>query len=81
MGKVTEALKKVKDERITKIQKKPELKYVVRKIDNTTIDQHVVAFHDTESPISEQYRILRTNLQSMKISKNIPPVMPASSMD
>ena len=70
MGKITEALKKVSDERISRIQKKPEVQYIIRKIDNTTIDQHIVSFHDAGSPVGEQYKILRTNIQSLAHTKN-----------
>jgi len=70
MGKITEALKKVTDERIERIQKKPRLQYVLRKVENTKIDEHVVAFHDPASPIGEQYNILRTNIQSLKFEKD-----------
>jgi len=69
MGKITEALKKVTDERISRIQKKPEIQYVARKIKNTNINEHIVSFHDSTSPIGEQYKILRTNIQSLKQAK------------
>lgn len=70
MGRITDALKKVGDERILQIKKKPEFQYVVRKAENTAIDEHVVAFHDPSSPAGEQYKILRTNVQSIKFEKN-----------
>lgn len=69
MGKITEALKKVRDERISRIQKKPEIQYIVRKVENTKIDQHITAFHDPSSPVGEQYKILRTNVQSLRYEK------------
>jgi capsular exopolysaccharide synthesis family protein len=69
VGKITEALKKVTDERITRIQKKPEIQYVVRKLENTNIEEHIVSFHDPTSPVGEQYKILRTNIQSLKQTK------------
>jgi capsular exopolysaccharide synthesis family protein len=69
MGKITEALKKVTDERISRIQKKPEMQYVVRKVENTDIDEHIVSFHDPTSPVGEQYKILRTNIQSLNQTK------------
>lgn len=70
MGKITEALKKVKDERIARIQKKPDIQYVVRRVENTTIDEHIVSFHDPASPSGEQYKMVRTYLQTLKNSKN-----------
>lgn len=81
MGKITEALKKVKDERIARIQKKPEIQYVVRKAKNTNIDEHIVSFHDSSSPIGEQYKILRTNIQSLKFEKNYKTFVITSSIN
>jgi capsular exopolysaccharide synthesis family protein len=74
VGKITEALKRVKDDRIQRIQKiqrKPEVQYVVKRIENTKIEPHVVAFHDPSSPIGEQYKIIRTNIQSMKTTRDL----------
>jgi len=66
MGKITEALKKVTDDRLTRIQKKPEFEYVVKRLENTVLDQRLVSFHDSTSPIGEQYKILRTNIQTLR---------------
>ena len=81
MGKITEALRKVTDERVARIQKKPELQYVVRKVENTSIDQHIVSFHDPTSPIAEQFKILRTNIQSLKYTKNYKNFVITSAID
>jgi capsular exopolysaccharide synthesis family protein len=70
MGRITDALKKVKDERVARIQKKPSIQYVVRKVAHTKIDEHIVGFHDPSSPVGEQYKMLRTNIQSLKYEKN-----------
>jgi len=70
MGKITEALKKVNDERIQRIQKKPKPQYVVRRIRDTKIDQHIVSYHDPSSIVGEQYKIIRTNIQSLQAAKN-----------
>ncbi|MFH1868730.1 MAG: hypothetical protein ABH843_07145, partial [Candidatus Omnitrophota bacterium] len=70
MGRITEALRKVGDERILRINKKPEFQYVVKRVENTSIDEHVVSFHDPSSPVGEQYKILRTNIQSIRFEKN-----------
>lgn len=69
MGKITEALKKVRDERIQRIQKKVDVQYVVRKVENTPINEHIVCFHDPSSPVGEQYKIMRTNIQALKYTK------------
>ncbi|MBN1793902.1 MAG: CpsD/CapB family tyrosine-protein kinase [Candidatus Omnitrophica bacterium] len=42
-----------------------------RKVIISRIDPHVVSYYQPRSPISEQYRILRTNIQS--ISPKAPP--------
>ena len=81
MGKITEALKKVADERVMRIQKRPEIQYVVKKVKNTSIDQHVVSFHDPNSHIGEQYKILRTNIQSLKYTKNYKSFVLTSAID
>ncbi len=81
MGKITEALKKVSDERIARIQKKPEIQYVVKRIENTKIDEHVVSFHDPSSPVGEQYKILRTNILSLKNTKNYKTFLITSSVN
>ena len=66
MGKFTEALKKAAERRLERVEKKEEIKpYVIRTVADSRVDPHVVAYFDSSSPIAEQYRILRTNLQAM----------------
>ncbi|MDD5135889.1 MAG: CpsD/CapB family tyrosine-protein kinase [Candidatus Omnitrophica bacterium] len=81
MGKITEALKKVADERVARIQKKPEVQYVVKRVENTKIEPHIVAFHDSASPVGEQYKIIRTNLQSMKLKGDYKTFLLTSSVN
>ena len=84
MGKITEALKKIKDDRfqqIQKIQRKPEVQYVVKKIENTKIEPHIVAFHDPSSPVGEQYKIIRTNIQSMQSTRGLKTFVITSSIN
>ena len=69
MGKITDALRKAAEDRLARIEKRPQHSYVVN-VDpgitkNLNIDPHVVAFSDPTSPVSEQYKILRTNLLSL----------------
>ncbi|HPM43096.1 MAG TPA: CpsD/CapB family tyrosine-protein kinase [Candidatus Omnitrophota bacterium] len=80
MGKITDALKKVSDERVQRIQKKPETQYVVRKVTGTKIEPHIVSFHDPSSPIGEQYKIIRTNLQSLRSTRNLKTFIITSSV-
>ncbi len=82
MGKITDALKKANDERIHRVQRRSaKMRYVVRTIQNTKIDEHVIAFHDQGSPIAEQFKILRTNIQSQKQSKGHKAFTITSSID
>lgn len=72
MGKFTEAIRKAAEKRIERVEKRDDAKpYVVRTVSDSKIDPHVLAYFDPISPISEQYRILRTNIQS--INKAAPP--------
>ena len=81
MGRITDALKKVTDERVKRIQKKPEVQYVVKKVENTKIEPHIVSFHDPSSPIGEQYKIIRTNVQSMKSTRGLKTFVVTSSIN
>jgi succinoglycan biosynthesis transport protein ExoP len=81
MGKITEALKKVTDERICRIQKKPQMQYVVQKIKGTKIAEQIISFHDATSPLGEQYKILRTNIQSLNAAENYKTFVLTSSIN
>lgn len=73
MGKFTEAIKKA-EQKIERVERKEEMKaYVVRAASDSKIDPHVVAYFDSVSPVAEQYRILRTNIQAL--DKAHPPKM------
>jgi len=79
MGKFTEALKKAAERRLERVEKKEEIKpYVIRTVADSRIDPHIVAYFDSSSPISEQYRILRTNLQAID-KPNAPKVLALTS--
>lgn len=80
MGKITDALKKVTDERMKRIQKKPDVQYVVKKVENTKIEPHIVSFHDPSSPIGEQYKIVRMNIQSLNRTKSYKTFVVTSSI-
>ena len=81
MGRITEALKKVADDRISRIQKKPDVQYVVKKVEDTKIEPHIVAFHDPSSPVGEQYKIIRTNLWSLKTKGDYKTFLITSSLN
>jgi len=70
MGKITEALKKAAQERLSRIEKldkKAQVKYefIVKKTADSKFDPRIVTFFDPKSPVTEQYRTLRTNIQAI----------------
>ncbi len=74
MGKITAALKKAAEERLSRIEKldeKAQVKYefVARKTVDSNIDPRIVTFYDPLSPVAEQFRTLRTNIQSIRSEK------------
>jgi len=75
MGKITSALKKAADERVNRIDKISKIKkhddLIVKKIGDSNIDPSIITFFDTKALISEQYKILRTNILSLNKAK--PP--------
>jgi capsular exopolysaccharide synthesis family protein len=79
MGKITEALKKAAQERLTRIEKldqKEEVKYqfIAKKTADSKIDPRIVAFYEPASVVTEQYKTLRTNIQSIKSEKAIKAI-------
>lgn len=75
MGKITDALKKAAEERLDRIDRISKIKqhdeHVVSKIKSSKVDPSVVTYFDPKALISEQYKILRTNILSM--NKGKPP--------
>ncbi|MFA5088631.1 MAG: CpsD/CapB family tyrosine-protein kinase [Candidatus Omnitrophota bacterium] len=75
MGKITDALRKAAEERIERLDKISRVKereqLIVRKIGDSKVDPRVIAYFDSKALITEQYKILRTNLLS--INKGKPP--------
>jgi polysaccharide biosynthesis transport protein len=76
MGKLTDALKKAAEQRLIRLDKidgQNEVKYqfVAKKTVESKFDPRIVAFYDPKASVAEQYRILRTNLQSISTQK--PP--------
>jgi len=64
MGKVFEALKKAEKERLKLIKKAGRDPSVIAVADGE-VDPHLVAYFDRMSPITEQYRALKTNLATL----------------
>jgi capsular exopolysaccharide synthesis family protein len=53
---------------------------VARKTMDADIDPRIISFYDPESPVSEQYRILRTNLFAIRAKKPLSTVAVTSSI-
>jgi capsular exopolysaccharide synthesis family protein len=75
MGKITKALQKAAEERLKHIDKVTKLKeyehVIVRKLKDSNVDARLITYFDPKSVISEQYKILTTNL--MSLNKGKPP--------
>ncbi len=75
MGKITKALQKAAEERLQhmdKIVKIKEMdKIIVRKMKESNVDARLVTYFDPKAVISEQYKILTTNL--LALNKSRPP--------
>lgn len=84
MGKMTDVLRKVAAERLARIEKRDsrsEVKYefIAVKTVDSKIDPRIVAFYDQISPVSEQYRALRTNLQALSAKTQLKTLAITSS--
>ncbi|MCA9400797.1 MAG: CpsD/CapB family tyrosine-protein kinase [Candidatus Omnitrophica bacterium] len=75
MGKITNALRKAAEERMGRIDKMTKIKerdkLIVKKIGESNVDASIVTYFDPKALVSEQYKILRTNILSM--NKGKPP--------
>ena len=82
MGKITDALKKVAQEKFERIDRKTEIRhgYIVTQKADSNIDPRIVAFHEPTAPVSEQYKILRTNIQSLNVKRNLKTFVISSAM-
>jgi len=84
MGKITDALMKAAQERLGRLEKQneqAEVKYefVARKTVDSKIDPRIATFYDPESPVTEQYRTLRTNLLALNTTKPPKTIIVTSS--
>ena len=73
MGKITEALRKAAGDRMERLEKLNKIKerdaLVVRKIGDSKVDARIVSYFDPKALVSEQYKILRTNILSLNKNK------------
>jgi len=84
MGKFTDALKKVAQERLSRLDKLDQqegvrYQFIAKKTVDSKVDPRIVAFYDPISPVTEQYRTLRTNILSIKTEKPIKAITITSS--
>ena len=75
MGKITRALQKATEESLLRIEKIIKVKeyeqMIVHKLKDSKLDARLVAYFDPKAVISEQYKILTTNILSLNRGK--PP--------
>ena len=73
MGKRTMALKKAAEDRIERVDKisrsKEEDQLVGKKMSNSKVDERIVTYFDPKAVITEQYKMLRTNVLSLNKNK------------
>ncbi len=84
MGKITEALRKAAEDRLERIDKITRIReqkaLVIKKIGNSTVDPRLVAYFDPKALITEQYKILRTNILSANAKRPLKTVVVTSSL-
>jgi len=90
MSKITQALEKAARERLLRerhldaptvtVPPDPEGHAVVSETVASKVDPHIVPLFDRKSVIAEQYRMVRTNLQSLKNSRGYRLLLVTSAM-
>jgi len=84
MGKITNALRKAAEDRIERFDKIARIKeheqLVVKKIGDSKVDQRIVTYFDPKAVITEQYKILRTNVLSLNKNKPLKVLVVTSSL-
>lgn len=84
MGKITEALRKAAEDRLERIDKisriREEKAMVIKKIGNSKVDPRLVAYFDPKALITEQYKILRTNILSANTKRPVKTLVVTSSL-
>ena len=84
MGKITDALKKAAQDRLDHLEKlehRSEVKYefIAHKTIDSKVDPRIIPFYDPESPVTEQYRTLRTNILALNTEKPLKVITISSS--
>jgi len=84
MGKITNALKKAAEDRIERFDKIARIKeqdhLVVKRMGNSKVDERIMTYFDPKALITEQYKILRTNVLSLNKNKPLKVIVVTSSI-
>ena len=84
MGKITDALKKAAEDRFERIDKinkiKEQKEIVVKKKGDSRVDSRIITYFDPKALITEQYKILRTNVLSAHKGKPLKVLAVTSSI-
>ena len=84
MGKITEALRKAAEDRIERIDKIARIHeqkaLVIKKIGDSRVDPRLVTYFDPKALITEQYKILRTNILSTNAKRSLKTLVITSSL-
>ena len=95
MSKITQALEKAARERLQRTQEQVTVPTStpiavplvtsrlgqIAQAGEVRIDPHIVSAADSQSPIAEQYRILRTNLQSLRLKQGPKVIVVTSAVN
>lgn len=84
MGKITEALRKAAEDKLERIDKivriREQKALVIKKIGDSRVDPRLVAYFDPKALITEQYKILRTNILSTNAKRPLKTLVVTSSL-
>jgi len=84
MGKITSALRKAADERIQRIDKinkfRDKDQFIVTRSKDSKVDPRIITYFDPKALITEQYKILRTNILSLNKGKAPKTLVMTSSI-
>lgn len=79
---MTEILKKIAEERLSHIERKAEATpgYILTQRADSKIDPRIVTFHEPNSPIAEQYKMLRTNILTISAKRHLKSFVVSSTI-
>lgn len=84
MGRITNALRKAAQERMQQTQDTLRIKerdrLVIEKMENSKVDSRLITYFDPKAVISEQYKILTTNILSLNKVKPPKVIVVTSSV-